>query len=136
LLLCGTGTGLAPLWGIVRHALHSGHRGPIVFMHGARTPAGLYMREPLQRLAGAHAQVSYLPCVLDGGGDGIATGAVDVLARQVLAGMGAAAGVRAYLCGDPGLVRGLQRTLFVAGMSRKRIMADAFDMAPRHSMAA
>lgn len=136
LLLCGTGTGLAPLWGIARHALRCGHRGPIVFMHGARTPEGLYMREQLERLAGAHASLRYMPCVLAGGGEGITTGALDELARQTLAGLGPAAAVRAYLCGDPDLVRTLQRTLFISGMSRRRIMADAFIMAPGHSVAA
>jgi CDP-4-dehydro-6-deoxyglucose reductase, E3 len=36
LVLAGTGTGLAPLWGILRDALRRGHHGPIRLYHGAR----------------------------------------------------------------------------------------------------
>lgn len=43
LLLAGTGTGLAPLIGVVRQALRSGHRGPIQLFHGAVQREGLYL---------------------------------------------------------------------------------------------
>src|ERR1700690_487112 len=43
ILLLGTGCGLAPLYGIVRDALHSGHRGRICLYHGSRETSGLYL---------------------------------------------------------------------------------------------
>ena len=42
LLLIGTGTGLAPLYGIIHDALQQGHTGEIHLFHGALNPAGLY----------------------------------------------------------------------------------------------
>jgi CDP-4-dehydro-6-deoxyglucose reductase, E3 len=65
LLLAGTGTGLAPLLGILRDALSGGHRGPIVLVHGARTSAGLYARSELERIADAHRNVRVHFSVLD-----------------------------------------------------------------------
>lgn len=43
MLLVGNGTGLAPLLGIARDALSSGHTGQIRLYHGSQTKAGLYL---------------------------------------------------------------------------------------------
>ena len=126
LLLVGTGTGLAPLWGIAREALRQGHRGPITLMHGALEPAGLYLRDELTALAEQHETFTYLPCVVRGSGPGLQEGAIDALARAQIAGLPAPGQARAYLCGDPDTVRHLQRLCFLAGMSMQNIFCDAF----------
>jgi CDP-4-dehydro-6-deoxyglucose reductase, E3 len=54
LLLAGTGTGLAPLYGIVRDALTRGHTGPIWLFHGALTAGGFYLTSELSALQQAH----------------------------------------------------------------------------------
>jgi ferredoxin-NADP reductase/ferredoxin len=130
LLLCGTGTGLAPLWGIVRQALHSGHRGPIAIVHGARDRNGLYHVEPLRALALTEPNVHYLPCVLADGGDEVRTGPLDTIALELLEQLGSPARVRAFLCGDPDIVQRLRRSLFLGGMSMARISMDAFVVGP------
>src|SRR5678816_2036541 len=43
LLLAGTGTGLAPLYGILRDAIARTHRGTIYLFHGALHTGGLYL---------------------------------------------------------------------------------------------
>jgi CDP-4-dehydro-6-deoxyglucose reductase, E3 len=43
LVLVGTGTGLAPLYGILRDALRQGHTGPVELYHGASSPDGHYL---------------------------------------------------------------------------------------------
>lgn len=59
LLLVGTGTGLAPLYGIVRDALRSRHSGPIRLIHGAVEPSGLYLRRELEELTSRHPHFEY-----------------------------------------------------------------------------
>ncbi|NOK23451.1 2Fe-2S iron-sulfur cluster-binding protein, partial [Corallococcus carmarthensis] len=71
LLLAGTGTGLAPLYGILRDALEEGHTGPIHLFHGALEPRGLYLVDALRALAGRHPNLHYRPCVLGGGGGAV-----------------------------------------------------------------
>ena len=67
LLLAGTGTGLAPLYGIVRDALDAGpHRAPSGSSTGPGTPRGLYLVEELRELAARHPNLHYRPCVLEG----------------------------------------------------------------------
>lgn len=130
LLLAGTGTGLAPLWGIVRDALRCGHRGPIHLFHGAVQAAGLYLVDELRGLASAHPQVEYIPTVLHGevstgfaGGPGFAVGSIDRVILERLPKLG---GWRGFVCGDEGIVRTLKKKLFLAGMASRDIYADPF----------
>jgi ferredoxin-NADP reductase len=117
LLLAGTGTGLAPLYGILRHALDEGHRGTIHLFHGAMSAAGLYLQDELRALAARHANVIYTPTVLDVDGP---------IARVLLERHSNMGGWRAFLCGDPTVVHGLRKQLFLAGTALNDIHADAF----------
>jgi truncated hemoglobin YjbI len=49
--------------GIVRDALHFGHRGEIRLFHGSRTAAGLYLHSVFTAMAKDHSQFTYVPCV-------------------------------------------------------------------------
>jgi ferredoxin-NADP reductase/ferredoxin len=124
LLLAGTGTGLAPLYGIARDALAHGHSGPVYLFHGAREPSGLYQVEPLRELAARHPNLHYRPSVLAGGTRDVAEGALDVLIRAELPKR--PVGWKAFLCGNAEGVLSLRKKLFLAGLSLKDIHADAF----------
>ncbi|MFV8752340.1 2Fe-2S iron-sulfur cluster-binding protein [Nannocystaceae bacterium ST9] len=133
MLMIAVGTGLAPLWGVIRQALASGHVGPITLIQAAATPEGLYMREDLHELARAHPQLHIRTCVLRGGGGDIEEGAVDALALDHLRRAeqaGEVARQLAYVCGDAALVQRVRRGLFLSGMSTRRIFVDAFVTAP------
>ena len=124
LLLAGTGTGLAPLWGVLRDALHNRHRGPIHVFHGAVDEGGLYLCDELRDLAQDHEQVTYTPVLLKGKpSPGNAIGAID---RIILERFPKLAGWRAYVAGDPGVVQSLRKQLFLAGAGSRDIFADAF----------
>ena len=125
LLLVGTGTGLAPLWGILREALEQGHRGPIHLLHGAVRPEGLYLRDELRALAARYAQVEYVASVLEEGPDSLdaVTGRLDRLLQARLPDL---TGWRVFLCGDPGIVQSLRKQVFLTGASIRDIHADAF----------
>lgn len=117
MLLVGTGTGLAPLYGIVRDALDKGHRGPIHLFHGALRSGGLYLADELARLQREHAQFQYTPSVYE------TDGAID---QAILHRYPKLNGWRGYVCGDPSLVQMLKKKLFLAGMSSRDIHADSF----------
>lgn len=130
LLLVGTGTGLAPLWGILRHALSTGHRGPITLVHGAVDSEGLYLRDELEALAREHDHFTYIPTVRNGQDEAVEVGAIDELSRAMLVELGGPGEARAYICGDPSMVRSVRRVLFLAGMSINDIFYDAFTPTP------
>lgn len=124
LLLAGTGTGLAPLWGILHDAIAAGHSGAIELWHGSRTADGLYLVHELEALAALHPNFKYHRCVLEGGADaGTAVGSLDA---AVLASAPSFDGHRVFLCGDPNLVTLMKRKVFLKGASMREIHADAF----------
>jgi CDP-4-dehydro-6-deoxyglucose reductase, E3 len=124
LLLAGTGTGLAPLYGILRDALRHGHRGPIRLFHGALHRHGLYLVDELRRIVAEHTHVEYTPTVLNGSeGDELTIGAIDQVVLRTVPKM---AGWRGYVCGDPTIVQTLKKKLFLSGMASRDIYADAF----------
>ena len=127
LLLIGTGTGLAPLIGIVRDALQSGHRGEIVLYHGSRNSSGLYQQDKLNELAGKHANFHYVPC-LSGQvvADGYTAGRVNTVAFSEHPDL---KGARLYLCGQPEMVHDAKKTAYLNGAALDHIHADAFEMA-------
>lgn len=126
LLLVGTGTGLAPVYGVLKDALCNGHDGPIHLFHGARTSDYLYYHEELTSLVEEHDNLHYHPClVLPSGqltGD-VQTGPVDqAVAQQVPL----LAGWRVYLSGAPDIVGDLRRKCFLAGAASRDIHTDPF----------
>lgn len=132
LLLAATGTGLAPLWGILQDALAAGHRAPIWLFHGAADPAGLYLRGELRALAARHEGLRYVPSVLRCGGAGpgdplaegpLAEGPLDAVVRRHVP---VTRGVRAFVCGAPDVVAAVKKQIFLAGAARRDISSDAF----------
>jgi ferredoxin-NADP reductase len=124
ILLAGTGTGLAPLYGILRDALASGHTAPIWIFHGARDPGSLYLTDELRAIAAAHPNVRYRPSALEGEPSGdIGVGPIDKL---VLAELPKLAGFRAFLCGHPKTVGAVKKRVFLAGIPMREIHADPF----------
>ncbi len=124
LLLIGTGTGLAPLYGILRDALRQGHQGDIHLYHGSSTVEGLYLVDELKALDAAHANVHYHPCVSQGTPPaGIASGRADQKALEEIGKLG---GWRIYLCGREDMVKSARQKAFLSGASLKDIYADPF----------
>jgi ferredoxin-NADP reductase/ferredoxin len=124
LLLAGTGTGLAPLYGVLRSALRAGHSAAVRLLHAAADREGLYLWDALRTLAARHPQLALTGSVPDGGD------AADIGDRP-LQELVAESGLplreaRIYLCGNPQFVRGTRRQLYLAGAPLERIHADPF----------
>lgn len=124
LVLIGTGTGLAPLIGIVSEALSKGHQGPIHLYHGSSETDGLYLMDTLKDLAVNQLNFHYTPC-LSGSSEHpeCINGRVHDIALQSFADL---AGHKVYLCGHPEMVKAAQRKAYLAGASLQDIFADAF----------
>jgi NAD(P)H-flavin reductase/ferredoxin len=114
LLFLASGTGLAPLWGLLREALRQHHQGPMRVIHLAHDAQGHYLANPLAELATAHPglEVSLispaeLPEVL---------AQFRLVSRQTIA----------LLCGHPASVEEFARRLYLAGLPRNQLLADTF----------
>lgn len=125
IVMAGTGTGLAPLYGIVFDALAKGHKGQIKLFHGALNEADLYLIDALQELDKNNENFTYVPCVLNGE-DGKFYQTGDIQQITMVAVPDDKANVRLFLCGAPEMVNSLKTKAFLGGLSSKNIYADAF----------
>ena len=114
LWLLASGTGLGPLYGVLREALRQDHQGPIRLVHVARDKAEHYLQSELLALSAAcpgfvieYLERPQLPDYLLQMG---------VVSRQT----------RALVCGHPDTVDAFAKRLFLAGLPRNQLLADAF----------
>lgn len=126
LLLVGNGTGAAPLIGIVRDALHIGHKGQIWMFHGSRRREGLYLHETLAGLAEQHANFQYVPCISgDDAPSGFTHGRVHKMATARCTNL---SGWRVYVAGLPEMVAELRTMAVHAGASPSEVFADPYEI--------
>lgn len=124
LLLASISTGLAPLYGILRHALAEEHQGEIHLVCGSQHASGLYLIEELRELEKRHDNVK-----------------IDFIARQTNRKPGIIEGdiydfikqahpstkeFKVYLCGAASFVHKLKKQIFLAGANSQDIYADVF----------
>lgn len=114
LWLLAAGTGLAPLWGILREALRQDHHGPIRLLHLAHDDGEHYLAEALAMLVERHPhlQVERLtPQTLPQ-----SLAALRLQARQTIT----------LACGSAASVEQFSRRMFLAGLPRNQLFADTF----------
>lgn len=125
MLLIGTGTGLAPLFGVIRDALAAGHSGNVHLYHGSRNVEGHYLTDRVKALADKHGNFQYHPCV---SGDDVPAGfraaRADVSAFEDHPSLD---GFRVFICGYPAMVNDARKKAFMAGANLALIHADPFD---------
>ncbi len=131
LLLAGTSTGLAPLFGVLRDALAADHDGRIHLLHGARRTDDLYYVDRLLSLAKRYVNLTYSPCTLEEHDEqkGIRRSALEAMALGALEHL-RLDHLHAYFCGAPEMVRTLKKQTFLAGVSAKTIFCDPFVTTP------
>lgn len=114
LLLLAAGTGLAPLWGVLREALRQEHQGAIRVVHFVAEEGEHYLAEPLRALAAQYSQLHVeLPS--------------PALSDSLLNGLRLASRhTQALVCGSPASVEKFSRRLFLAGLPRNQLLSDVF----------
>lgn len=123
LLMVGTGSGLAPLWGIIQEALAKNHQGEIHLFHGSHSDQKLYLIDELKQLASQHANFSYTPCISGPDNQVFTAGRANEVALSQHPKLG---GWRIFLCGHPDMVNDTKKKTFLAGASFNEIHADPF----------
>jgi NAD(P)H-flavin reductase/ferredoxin len=126
MLLVGNGTGLAPLIGIARDALSSGHKAPIRLYHGSQTIAGLYLGDELRALEAAHGNFQYIPCVSrEAEQEGYRQGRADDVAFSAHTDL---KDWRVFLCGYPQMVYSAKDRALAAGAGTADIYTDPYEL--------
>ncbi|MFJ2679847.1 iron-sulfur-binding ferredoxin reductase [Pseudomonas sivasensis] len=114
LWLLASGTGLGPLWGVLREALRQDHQGAIRVIHLAHDADGHYLAEPLIALGARHSNLTVELWTAAESAQALAQ--LRLVSRQTLA----------LLCGHPASVEAFSKRLFLAGLPRNQLLADVF----------
>jgi len=123
MLLAATGTGLAPLYGVLKDALLQRHRARIDLVLAARRADQFYLLKELRALAARHEQLKLHLLVLEGSGPDLMEADVYSYCQQHFTEL---RDTKIYLCGADSFVKKLRRQLFLAGAGMSNIAADAF----------
>ncbi len=118
LLLAGTGTGLAPLIGIARDALYSGHQTEVHLYHGAADRHGLYLQESLRSLEQTFERFHFHPCVID----------EQTIQQAITLQHVSLSGWHIYLAGNPQLVTSVAEQAQQLGADKSTIFKDPFTL--------
>lgn len=127
ILLIGTGSGIAPLLGILSDAIQQGHTGELHLYHGARKEEGLYLDADLHEMASVTDRMTYTGCISGTTGDPpsrVKRGRASEIALNEHSNL---KGWRVYLCGNPEMVRSAQMQAYLAGAALTEIHADPFN---------
>lgn len=114
LLFLAAGTGLAPLWGLLREALRQKHAGPVRLVHFCRDES--YLQVPLERLAKEHDHLSIE--LVDSQQALSRLQSLHAASRQEIA----------LICGASGFVENCAKRLFMLGLPRGQVISDTFLM--------
>ncbi|WP_062383972.1 iron-sulfur-binding ferredoxin reductase [Pseudomonas abietaniphila] len=114
LWLLASGTGLGPLWGLLREALRQDHNGPIRLIHLAQEDNEHYLKAALSDLASQHENLQVELITAQAFHSTLSS--LRLTSRQTLA----------LVCGSPASVEAYAKRLYIAGLPRSQLLADVF----------
>ncbi|GAB1269329.1 FAD-binding oxidoreductase [Aurantivibrio infirmus] len=123
LILAGIGTGLAPLYGIVRDALMSKHVAPIHLLLAGSTIDDFYLIDELNRLDKEFDNFYFHPVLRDEKRKGFIEGEIANLVPEIIP---TSKKWCAFLCGAPVFVQKIQKLCFLSGLPMADIFSDPF----------
>lgn len=129
IIFAATGTGFAPIKGIIEHMFHHGIDREIKLYRGARTLEDLYMHDLCERWAEHMPNLTYIP-VLSRAGDRWA-GKTGYVQHAVVEDIQNLAEHQAYICGVPAMINDTQKALIDNGLPEDELFSDAFTFALR-----
>lgn len=123
ILLTAIGTGLSPVYGIVKQALLNEHKGKINLVVAARSLDGFYLREELQALSDDNDNLTVDYVCQTEGDDEITKDDIYQFCKTKYADL---TGWRVYLCGADSFVKKMYKQTILSGASMRDISADPF----------
>jgi CDP-4-dehydro-6-deoxyglucose reductase len=131
IILLAGGTGIAPIKGLVEHALHIGIKRPIQLYYGAKDLAGLYLNERAKQWAATHPHITYVPVLSEPAVADAWAGRSGLVHEAVLADHAELSAWQVYACGAPAMCEVAKRDFTARGLPPDEFFADVFSFAPR-----
>ena len=134
LVLIGGGSGMSPLWSILRDHVASGEQRPVRFFYGARARRDLFMLDDFARLVARLHDFRFIPALSHAEPDDAWTtesGFIHEVVARILRDEALEGEIDAYSCGPPPMIDAILPVLQVAGVEPERMYFDKFTPATR-----
>ncbi|MGL6071709.1 CDP-6-deoxy-delta-3,4-glucoseen reductase [Craterilacuibacter sp.] len=122
IIFIASGTGFAPIKGIVEHILHHGTLRPMVFYWGARTLADLYMAELAGSWQAQNSNFTFIPVLSESLPEDQWQGRHGLVHQAVLDDFKDLSGYQVYACGAPVMVEAAHSSF----THKRALLEDAF----------
>lgn len=126
IIFIATGTGFAPIKGILEHAFNKGIRREMILYWGARTLADLYMPQLAGQWQQAHENFTFIPVLSEPLPEDQWQGRTGFLHEVVLEDFGTLAHHQVYACGAPVMVEAAFKHFVARGLPEDEFFSDAF----------
>ena len=123
-IFLATGTGIAPIKGIIEHMLHNNTKRDIHLYSGARNLADLYLHDLCQKWSEFAPHIRYTPVLSQA--DNNWQGQTGYVQNEVLKEVKDLVGYQVYACGSPAMIDDARALFTQNGLSEDDFFADAF----------
>jgi len=129
IIFAATGTGFAPIKGIIEDMLYNDSQRPMTLYWGGRKPTDLYMDDLCQRWAKHVPTFTYVPVLSKPDADW--NGRTGYVQQAVTEDVADLSGHEAYACGLPEMVNDAKQHFAKHGLLEEAFFSDAFTFAQR-----
>lgn len=129
IVMLAGGTGIAPLWAMLRHLSARGMRRPVRLFWGVRARRDLYLHEALQRFVEANSWLDYTPVLSEPNSADAWRGETGFVHETALKKVPGFAGSEVYMSGPPVMIKAAQAAFTGAGLPLSQLHYDSFDYA-------
>lgn len=129
IIFVATGTGFAPIKGIIEHMLYADNQRPMTLYWGGRQLEDLYMHDLCTRWAEHVPTFTYIPVLSKAKDDW--EGQTGHVQQAVLEDIADLSSYQAYACGLPDMVHAASEAFVGQGLDPDEFFSDAFTFAPK-----
>jgi len=120
------GSGMAPIWSMLRNMKETGSTRPAMYCFGAQTQRDLFLVDELRSLEKEMPTFSFVPGLSNEPAGTNWNGETGLITEIVARKLPDTSRHEAYLCGSPGMINACITTLKKAGMPEDKIYFDKF----------
>ena len=129
MVLVGGGSGMSPLWAILKDHIESGEQRPIRFFYGARTRKDLFFLDEFAAITAKLTDFEFIPVLSMATAEDAwsgETGFVHEAVARIVRAQGLPGVVDAYTCGPPPMIDALLPVLQELGVALDHTFVDKF----------
>jgi len=126
IVFLASGTGFAPIKGILEHAFHKGITRPMTLYWGARNRNDIYMPELPEQWAREHPNFRFVPVLSEPAPEDRWQGRTGLVNNAVLQDLPDLSAYQVYACGAPAMVEAAHPAFVAQGLPEDEFYSDAF----------